>query len=71
MGQRKFVLGRVRKNHEKIRQQMKGKKPGRPRKSKKVCASCFKPVARRTPLSDVSIIEDIFTYNYYVRHTPY
>ena len=36
MGRRKFVLGRVRKNAEKLKQS-KERKPGRPRKNKKVC----------------------------------
>lgn len=36
MGRRKFVLGRVRKNAEKLKKQNKG--PGRPKKiKKKVC----------------------------------
>ena len=36
MGRRKFVLGHVQKNVEKLKQS-KERKPGHPRKNKKVC----------------------------------
>ena len=45
MGRRKFVLGRVRKNAEKLKQLSRKGKPGRPKKYKEVCIiykfNCF------------------------------
>ena len=59
MGRRKFVLGRIRKNFEKKRQEVKGRKPGRPRKNKKVYHKVLQPL-------DCDPVELVF----YVKGSP-